>query len=381
MMGNEKWIATWGTSQQLVEPHNLPPEPGLANTTIRQVFRVSLGGRRCRFRFSNRYGTKPVELNAVHIAKALNESSILPSSDKSLMFNGKLSVTIPAGEEVYCDAFDFSLAPLDRLAVSIWIKDISNVILTGHPGSRTTSYIQTGNCLCAPVFENPIMTDHWYIICGLDLLLDDSHGALVVIGDSITDGRGTTTNGNDRWTDFLAERLLSNPSTNKISVINQGLGGNTILLGGLGPSAQSRFDHDVLEQPGVRWAIVLEGVNDVGNSETHEISKSLIEAYKEFIDKARTKNIKIFGSPILPLTGHDYGSDLHESTRQTINEWIRHSGNFDACIDLDAAVRDPDRPQMLLPLYDCGDHLHLSPAGYRKLGESVDLGLFEDRDS
>ena len=375
-MSHKKWIATWGTSQQLVEPHNLPPEPGLAGTTIRQIFRVSLGGRKSRLRLSNAYGDAPVEIHAVHIAAAQKESRIEPSTDQSLTFNGQVSVTIAAGEEVYCDPFDFDVTALSCLSVSIWIKSISSEVLTGHPGSRTTSYILPGDHLNAAVFENPVMTDHWYLICGLDLLLDESFAALSVIGDSITDGRGTTTNGHDRWTDVLAERLSSNPATAKIGVVNQGLGGNTVLSGGLGPTARSRFDHDALAQPGVGWVIVFEGVNDIGNSETEEIAASLIRAYEEFISKARAKNVRIFGATILPLTGHDYESPVHEAARQTVNGWIRDSGAFDACIDLDAAVRDPERPERLLPLYDCGDHLHLSPAGYRRLVDTIDLALF-----
>jgi len=231
-----------------------------------------------------------------------------------------------------------------------------------------------GNAVTAKEMASAARTDHWYNLSAVDLWLDDSYACIVTLGDSITDGRGSTTNKNNRWPDNLARRLQENPSTAKIGVLNQGIGGNTIVAGGLGPTALKRFDRDVLEPNGVRWLIILEGVNDIGNSRNPGIAEQVIAAYEEFIEKAHAKNIKVYGVPILPFMGSQY---RNEAARQTINEWIRTSGKFDAVIDLDEAVRDPDNPSRLLREYDSGDHLHLSVAGLQKMADAIDLDLFE----
>jgi lysophospholipase L1-like esterase len=194
------------------------------------------------------------------------------------------------------------------------------------------------------------------------------------LGDSITDGRGSTTNGNDRWPDALAERLKANAATARIGVLNQGIGGNAVLAGGLGPTAVARFEADVLKQSGVRYVIVFEGVNDIGASES---AANLISAYQQFVGKARAANVRIFGATILPFKGHSHYSEPHEAARVAVNAWIRTAGNFDAVIDLDATARDPQKADTLLPAYDSGDHLHLTPAGYKQLANAVDLQLFQ----
>jgi lysophospholipase L1-like esterase len=227
--------------------------------------------------------------------------------------------------------------------------------------------------------ESTVKTDHWYILSGIDLRLDDSYACVVTLGDSITDGRGSTTNGNDRWPDNLARRLQAEANTAKIGVLNQGIGGNAVVAGGLGPTALERFKHDVLEQNGVRWVIILEGVNDIGGSRSTKVATDLIAAYEQFIDKAHSQKILVYGVPILPFGGSMYDSEDHEAARQTVNKWIRTSGKFDAVIDMDAAVRYPANPTKLLPAYDTGDHLHLSVAGYQKMAEAIDLNLFKKK--
>ena len=369
---NECWISTWVSSQQLTERRNNPPVP-LTNNTLRQVIHVTLGGNKLRVQFSNAYGISPVTINAAHIAVSKGASAIDPATDKALTFEGEPSITIPAGQEIYADAIDFKVAPLTNLAVTIYFGDTSPDV-TGHPGSRTTSYIQTGNAVTATEMPSAAKTDHWYNLSAVDLWLDDSYACIVTLGDSITDGRGSTTNKNNRWPDNLARRLQKNSSTAKIGVLNQGIGGNTIVAGGLGPTALKRFDRDVLEPNGVRWLIILEGVNDIGNSRNPGIAEQVIAAYEEFIEKAHAKNIKVYGVPILPFGGSQY---RNETARQTINNWIRTSGKFDAVIDLDAAVRDPDNPSRLLREYDSGDHLHLSVAGLQKMADAIDLDLFK----
>jgi len=370
------WIGTWVSAQQLTEPRNLPPAPGLSNNTLRQVIRMSLGGSQLRVQLSNTYGSSPVIINAAHLAVSRGASAINPATDRALTFQGASSITIQAGEAVYSDTIDFDVTLLSNLAVSIYFGKTSADV-TGHPGSRTTSYIQSGNAATATDMASAVKTDHWYILSGVDLWLDDSCACVVTLGDSITDGRGSTTNGNNRWPDNLARRLQANPDTAKIGVLNQGIGGNAVVSGGLGPTALKRFEHDILGQNGVRWVIILEGVNDIGGSRSPKVATDLIAAYEQFIDKAHARGILVYGVPILPFGGSFYDSKDHEAARQTVNKWIRTSGKFDAVIDLDAAVRDPANPTKLLPAYDTGDHLHLNVAGYQKMAEAINLDLFK----
>jgi lysophospholipase L1-like esterase len=372
----ECWIGTWVSGQQLTEPRNLPPAPGLSNNTLRQVVHVTLGGSKLRVQLSNAYGSSPVTIKAAHLAVSKGGSAIEPATDKALTFKGASSITIQAKEAVYSDTLDFNVAPLSNLAVSIYFGETSADV-TGHPGSRTTSYIQTGDAVTAADMASAVKTEHWYILSGIDLQLDDSYACVVVLGDSITDGRGSTTNGNDRWPDNLARRLQADPNTAKIGVLNQGIGGNAVVSGGLGPTALERFKHDVLGQSGVRWVIILNGVNDIGGSKSPKVAADLIAAYEQFIDKAHANKILVYGVPILSFGGSSYDSNDHEAARQTVNKWVRTSGKFDAVIDLDAAVRDPANPTKLLPAYDTGDHLHLSVAGYQKMAEAIDLDLFK----
>jgi lysophospholipase L1-like esterase len=374
----ECWIGTWVSGQQLTEPRNLPPAPGLSNNTLRQVVHVTLGGSKLRVQFSNAYGSSPVTIKGAHLAVSKSGSVIEPGTDKALTFQGAPSITIKAKEEVYSDTIDFNVKPLSNLAVSIYFGETSTDV-TGHPGSRTTSYIQTGDAVKAADMESAVKTDHWYILSGIDLQLDDSYACVVTLGDSITDGRGSTTNGNDRWPDNLARHLQADANTAKIGVLNQGIGGNAVVSGGLGPTALVRFKHDVLGQNGVRWVIILNGVNDIGGSKSEKVATDLITAYEQFINEAHAKDIRVYGVPILPFGGSMYDSNDHEAARQTVNKWVRTSGKFDAVIDLDAAVRDPANPNKLLPAYDTGDHLHLSVAGYQKMAEAIDLNLFKQK--
>ena len=372
----ECWICTWLSGQQLTERNNMPPAPGLTNNTLRQVVHVTLGGSKLRVQFSNMYGNSPVTIQAAHLAVSIGGSAIDTATDKALTFNGSPSINIPAGLEIFSDALDFDVKPLSNLAVSVYFGETSRNI-TGHPGSRTTSYIQTGNTVTASEMASAARTEHWYNLSRIDLWLDDSYACVVTLGDSITDGRGSTTNQNNRWPDNLARRLLANPDTAKIGVLNQGVGGNNVVSGGLGVPATQRFDHDVLDPNGVKWVIILEGVNDIGSSRNARVADNLIAAYEQFIEKAHAKNIKVYGVPILPIGRSFYYSEIRETSRQTVNNWIRTSGKFDAVIDMDEAVRDPENPTQLLREYDSGDHLHLSPAGYQKMADCIDLNLFK----
>jgi lysophospholipase L1-like esterase len=375
-LASEHWVGTWGCGPQLTEPSNLPPAP-LANSTLRQFVQVTLGGKRLRARFSNAYGTNSVTMKSVHVALPAGTGSagngnIDPATDTPLYFRGGPSATIASGDQVLSDPFAYDLPPVTNLAVTIYFGHISGTTITGHPGSRTTCFIQPGNAVSAKNLPGAFKTAHWYIITGIDVLADSSSKGIVTLGDSITDGRGSTTDANNRWPDDFARRLSTNPPTTGVAVINMGIGGNG-LFGGLGPSAQARFDRDVLGQSGVAWLIVFEGVNDIGADAS---AASITNAYAQFVDKAHARNMRAYGATITPFGRHRYYTAAHEAARQAVNTWIRTSGKFDAVIDFDAAVRNPVTLTNLLSIYDTGDGLHLNPTGYRAMANSIDLTLF-----
>lgn len=373
------WVGTWGASPQLTEPRNLPPEPGLSGNTLRQVAHVSIGGQVLRVRFSNAFGTSPVTIQSAHIAVSAGGSAIKPETDKTLSFLGKPFVTIPPGASVISDPCAFALAPLSDLAVTVQFGDVSTDI-TGHPGARCTSYLQAGDVASAADMPAAAKTAHWYLLTGIDVQADVSVRAVVALGDSITDGRGSTTDENGRWTDFLARRLKETKMPN-VAVLNQGIGGNCVLRGGLGPTALARLDRDALGQSGARWLIVLEGVNDIGTSSGDSaatVAAELIAAYEQMISQAHARDILVYGATILPFEGSFYFSREHEDARQAVNNWIRTSGRFDAVIDFDAATRDPGEPSRLSQAADSGDHLHLSDHGYQMMAEAIDLNLFAE---
>ncbi len=356
----------------------MPPAPGLTSNTLRQIVHVSIGGKRLRVRFSNAFGTKPVALSSAHIALSEGSSKIKPETDEALTFQGKASLIIPAGESVLSDNFNFNLAPLSDVAVTIHFGGTSEAV-TGHPGSRTTSYLQRGDAVSVTDLPKAAKTEHWYILNGIDVSAAKSSAAIVALGDSITDGRGSGTDKNDRWPDNLARRLQANKGTADIAVLNAGIGGNCVLRGGLGPTALSRFDRDVISQSDVRWLIVFEGVNDIGgnhDSASASVAMNLIAAYERMIEKAHAHNIRIYGATITPFGGSFYDSLAHETARETENRWIRTSGKFDAVIDFDAAIRDPKLPSKLLTAADSGDHLHPNEVGYKIMADAIDLTLF-----
>ncbi len=372
-------VATWTTAIQKVEPHNLAPAPYLAGNSLRQIVEVSFGGKEVSLKLSNEYNTEETEIVGVELARALSKggsAEIDESTVTALTFGGKKGVTMKPGEVIVSDPVKFRLTPRMDVAITIHFGKVSQKDVTGHPGSRTSSYIAKGN---TNDFSGAVETAHWYYINSLLVKAGKGYGAIAAIGNSITDGRGTTTNGQDRWTDVLSERLLKNKKTKKLSVLNLGLGGNCVLRGGLGPTANSRYDRDVLNQEGVKYAIVFEGVNDLGGSRDGvATANSLIESYKVMIRKAHEKGIKIYGGTIMPFKGNGYYNESREKGRQMVNEWIRTSGEFDGVIDFDAATRDAEQPDRLNPdfLFE-NDWLHPNASGYRTMGEAIDLKLFE----
>ncbi|RNC65538.1 SGNH/GDSL hydrolase family protein [Proteiniphilum sp. X52] len=374
------WTGSWTAAPQLVEPGNMPPFPGLANNTLRQVIRVSLGGDRVRLQFSNAFGNAPVTIQSVVIAPAREDGSVDAATQKALRFEGNGQVVIMPESVVVSDPLAFHLAPGSRLAITIAFGETPEEI-TGHPGSRTTSFLVEGNQCASDELTGAVLTDHWYVISGLEVLASPAAGAVAVLGNSITDGRGSGTNKQNRWTDILSERLLKDPQTSRIGVLNQGIGGNCVVRGGLGPTALDRFDRDILSQSNVRWLIILEGINDIGGissaEEAPKMAQTLIEAYSLMIDKAKAKGMKVYGATILPFGGSFYDTDFRRQARDTVNEWIRRSGRFDAVIDFDEIMRNPTDPAAILPDMHDNDFLHPNEAGYRKMGEYIDLNLFK----
>jgi lysophospholipase L1-like esterase len=374
-----KWVGTWSTAPQLVEPGNNPPSPGLSDNTLRQIVRVSLGGDILRMRFSNEFSTGFVTLNEVHMALSAGRDTIDPVTDAVLLFNGQTSVTIEPGSAITSDPLQFALPPRADVAITMYFGSTS-VDVTGHPGSRTTSYLLTGNEVSRENFYGAVTTDHWYMINTIEVLAPDSAHAVAVLGNSITDGRGSGTNKQNRWPDELARRLQENPATQLVAVLNEGIGGNCVLGSCLGPSALSRFERDVLNQKGVKWLIILEGINDIGYGAVG-VGNNLIEAYRQMIYSAHAYGIFVYGATLLPFGNSFYYSEAHEFERQTVNEWIRNGGLFDAVIDFDRALSNPADTLSLLPEADTGDHLHPNETGHRLMAEAVDLSLFAGNDS
>lgn len=382
------WVGSWSTSQQIPEPQNALPSGDLRDATLRQIVHLSLGGDTLRIHLSNAFGTTDLHLASVHIAIPVkpNGSSIDPATDHALRFSGSEDVTIPAGAEYISDPVSFPAKPLSDLAISIHL-DAPPAQQTGHPGSRATSYVARGDTVAIAELPGAKKIEHWYILSGIDVAADPKAFSIVALGDSITDGHGATTDGNNRWPDIFARQLQANRSTRNVGVLNQGIGGNHLLTDGLGPNVLARFDRDVLAQTAVRYVIVLEGINDLGGlarmkdvaaEQDDALVRRMIGAYHQVLERAHAHGLKVIGATILPDTGSDYyhPDAANEVDRQQVNDWIRAAGHFDAVVDLDKLMADPQNPAHLLPAYDSGDHLHPGPAGYKVMGEAFAPSLF-----
>jgi lysophospholipase L1-like esterase len=382
------WVGSWAAGQQIPEPNNVAPAASLSHSTLRQLVHLSSGGSRIRVRLSNAFGTAPLHVLAVHVARPVATSSprIDPASDRALSFDERPDVLIPAGAEYVSDPLDYAVTPSSDLAISMELESPPQQ-QTGHPGAHATSYLAIPASVSAADLPAAQTFEHWYFLSGVEVSAGASAAAIVTFGDSITDGHGSTTNGNDRWPDDLAARLQHQAGTKAVAVLNEGIGGNRLLTDGLGPNALARLDRDVFAQSGVRYLIVLEGINDIGmltraataTREQHEdLVRRMIGAYRQILARAHAHGIKVIGATVLPFMGSDYyhPDQSNERDRQVVNEWIRAPGHFDAVVDFDALTADPARPERLRPEYDSGDHLHPSPAGYRAMADAIPLELF-----
>jgi len=388
------WIGTWGASpapQLSNAAQMLAGRLLFSNETVREIVHISAGGDSVRVRLSNAYGSDPITIGAAHIALRDNKSSIVAASDRALTFNGHASIFIPANAMVLSDPVTLELPASADVAVSLFLpKPTAGAGI--HYSSQQTSYIASGDVAgTASLPENAATLASWVFLTGVDVAAPESAGTIVAFGDSITDGARSTVDTNRRWPNFLANRLLAQKSSKEFGVLDEGIGGNRILHDPavnirFGVNALARFDRDVLAQPGVRYVIVLEGINDIGHpgesAPKSEVvtAEDIIGGLKQMIERAHEKGIKIFGATLTPFTGTTipgYFSAEKETKRKAVNEWIRTGHAFDGVVDFDKAVQDPADPDRMLAAYDGGDHLHPGDAGYKAMGEAIDLTLFQ----
>ena len=388
----EHWVATWATSPPLARVQPPPAAPanpnpqqsinarGFADQTVRMIVRTSIGGHRLRVKFANAFGAPPVEIGAAHIALRDKDSQIVAASDRPLLFNGKPGCILVPGVALVSDPVDLTFEPLAYLTVSLYFP-----VETGAPNAHATglhtTYISKGDATAQPAIADPLSTTAaYYWLSSIDVLAPAKSAAIVAFGDSITDGAQSTINTDHSWPALLAARLAKNPKTAAIGVSNQGIGGNRVLRDISGVSALGRFDRDVLAQSGVKWLMLLEGINDIGHGAVDPTEKvtaeEIIGGYKQLIDAAHDHGIKVIGCTLTPYEGANYARPEGEAVREAVNNWIRTSHAFDAVVDFEAATRDPANPKRFRAEFDPGDHLHPNNAGYEAMANAVDLAIF-----
>jgi lysophospholipase L1-like esterase len=375
----QKWVGTWASSP-LLDAHAKPAEEVLTGSTLREVVHVSIGGEMVRVRFSNLYGTTPLMIGAAEIAQTLKGADTVAGTGKALTFHGTPSVSIPPGALAVSDPIPFKFAPLSDVTVSFYLPSPSGPV-TEHQLGVATSYHAQGNVVSSATLNSPTTLTSWEYLNGIDTLAADRAGAVITIGDSITDGAKSTPDTNQRWPDELARRLQADPKFRDLAVLNEGISGNKLLRDGAGPNALARFDRDVIAQSGGKYLLILEGINDIGR--LHDFPDSgltaadLIFALNQMIVRAHAHGIAVIGCTLTPYHGAGYYTDNGEAIRKAVNDWIRNGGAFDGVVDLEAAVRDPNHPDTFLPADDPGDHLHPNDAGYKAMGDAIDLKLFK----
>ncbi|MGI4730722.1 MAG: GDSL-type esterase/lipase family protein [Janthinobacterium lividum] len=385
----DHWVATWSAAQMVPGTADRLASTGI-DVTLRQIVHLSLGGGRMRVRLSNAFGTQPLTVTAAAVAPGTPGSArIDPAQSVALTFAGRAQVTIPAGAEAYSDPAAFPTRDGADIAVTM-VMPAPPTTQTSHPGARATAFAASAEPADAADLPGAASVQHWYQLADVEVTAPHGAGAVVAIGDSITDGHGAVLDGNTRWTDRLAQRLRTTRSPDRWGIVNAGIGGNRMLLDGLGPNLVARFDRDVIARAGVRTTIVLEGVNDLGtltrdapvDPAAHAaLVAALTGAYRQVVARAHAHGIAVIGGTIMPFAGNDYyhPGPATEADRQAVNRFIRTSATFDAVIDFDRVMRDPARPDRLAPALDLGDHLHPSPAGYRAMGDAVPLALLSVR--
>ncbi|KAF8988056.1 GDSL-like Lipase/Acylhydrolase [Cyathus striatus] len=388
------WVDTWVTMPQLTELANLPPPPfnqtGIVfkNSTIRQTIHTSIGADQIRLRISNVFGGSDLPITAVTVALPAGglagTSAIQPGTLQTVTFSGNGSVVIPNGALVVSDPVTFSVKPQSMLTVTLYTAQGQTTnSITSHPGSRTTTFFTFGNSVSATNLTGASNVAHWYFLSALEAWAPPDVGALAIVGDSITDGTGSTNNANNR---SRTSQDAKQPCHKNIAVVNQAAGGNRILADGSGPNALGRIDRDVLAQSGVKYAMIFEGVNDIGTApatvaDQQAIGDRVIWSLKQIATRVHTLNIPMFAATITPFSGNAsiqrYSSPIREATRTRVNDFIRNSGTFDAVIDFDKILADPAIPSQLNPKFDSGDFLHPNPAGYQAIADAFPLDIFD----
>jgi len=409
----DHWVATWAASPQTPrfnfprlpapspspapsqpgQPSQAPPPPlfpappTINNQTVRMIVHTSIGGHRVRVQLSNAYGTSALQVGSAHIALRDKESAIVAASDRPLTFSGKSSISIPPAAEILSDPVDLEVPKLGDLVISVYVPGEAASPTIHLTGLHTTYISKPGDFTAAPAIADPsAKVQLWYWISAVDVAAPSKAGLIVAFGDSITDGATSTPDTDRSWPSQLAQRLSANKATADLAIVNEGISGNRLINDGAGVSALARFDRDVLSQPGVKWLIVLEGINDIGiggrpgaQSPDAVTADDLIGAHKQIIERAHLHGIKVIGATLTPYVGAAYATDQGEAMREAVNQWIRSSGAYDAVIDFDAATQDPANPKQIRPAYNIRDHLHPNDDGYKAMAESVNLSIFARR--
>jgi lysophospholipase L1-like esterase len=375
------WVGTWAASPFDGDPwHTIPT---LVESTLREIVHTSIAGKSVRVRFTNEFGTEPLRIDAATIALSAGTSSVDPASLHPLAFGGSPSIVIPPGAQALTDPVAMATPASANLAISLYLplQQVSNVSV--HSSAQQDNYLQTGNHVLDASLARPEITPSWYFLKGVDVEPANPHAAAIVaFGDSITDGALSTENANHRWPDYLSTRLQSNPATSHLAVLDEGIGGNCVLIHCVGQNALARFDRDVLAQAGVKYVIVLESINDIGglhqpNKPDYKLTANDLEqGLAQLVARAHQHGIKVIGATLTPYKGAGYFTENGEQIRQAVNHWIQTSGVFDGAIDFDKATADPANPLTFAPKYDSGDHLHPKDAGYAGMADSIDLSLF-----
>ncbi len=379
----DHWVGTWAASPIAANnPGAKFGATGTDGTTLREIAHVSLGGDSVRVILTNEFGLDPLTVGAAQIALSSGTSGIAAGSATPLTFGGQSSITIPPGALIVSDPATLKVAPLSNLAISIFLPDQPINRITLHSFADQTNYLAPGNVVSSATLNSPSEFFSWDFLKGIDVKASAKSGSIVTFGDSITDGALSTRNANARWPDALARRLQANKKTAQLGVLNQGIGGNRVLHDVAGPNALARFDRDVLAQTGVKYLIFMESINDIGHAQDpvkpYDVvtAEDLIVGLSQLAERAHTHGIKVIGATLTPYVGAKYASPAGEAMRQTVNKWIRTTSLLDGVVDFDKATQDPANPTVFLPANDSGDHLHPKDAGYKAMGDSIDLKLF-----